>query len=190
MNEKVADQLRHGFKYLNLFMVLMYRLGFAPLMSALPPITGRFMVIVSTGRKTGLRRQTPVNFAIVDGELYCTAGFGAVSHWYKNVMANPDVEVWLPTQRYAARAYDISESPDRLTLLREVLKGSGFASFAAGINPYTITDPELSKTAADYRLLHIKRLEARRGPGDLAWIWPLALLGLAGLQYLRAGKRT
>lgn len=190
MNKKAADQLRQGFKYLNRFMVLMYRLGLAPLLSALPPITGRFMVIVNTGRKTGLRRQTPVNFAVVDGELYCTAGFGAVSHWYKNVIANPEIEVWLPTQRYAARAYDISDSPGRLPLLREVLKGSGFASFAAGINPYTITDLDLSKIAAEYRLLHIQRIEARQGPGDLAWIWPLTLLGLAGLRYLRGNKRT
>jgi hypothetical protein len=75
----MANQPRQGLKYLNRFMVLMYRLGLPPLLGAQPPITGS---------KTSLRRRTPVNFAIVDGELYWAAGFGAVSNWYKNVMPN------------------------------------------------------------------------------------------------------
>jgi hypothetical protein len=49
----------------------------------------------------------------------------------------------------------------------EVLKSSGFARFAAGNNPYTIINFDLSEIAAEYRLLHIERIEAPQGPGDL-----------------------
>jgi hypothetical protein len=59
--------------------------------------------------------------------------------------------------------------------------GSGFAAFAAGINPYTISDEELERITAPYCLFHIRRTEARTGPGgpgDLAWVWPLSTLVL------------
>ena len=59
-------------------------------------LSGQIMVLTHTGRKSGLRRRTPVNYALVDGEVYCTAGFGQISDWYRNILANPQVEVWLP----------------------------------------------------------------------------------------------
>src|SRR3972149_212197 len=97
MNPRNEETLRQGFKrYLNPFMVFMWRLGMGPYVNAWPPVGGRIMVIAHTGRKTGRRRFAPVNYAVVDGEIYCTAGFGAVSDWYRNVMTKNEGEVWLP----------------------------------------------------------------------------------------------
>ncbi|MCC6612780.1 MAG: nitroreductase family deazaflavin-dependent oxidoreductase [Anaerolineae bacterium] len=200
MTPQTEAELRRFFRYLNKFMVLQWRLGVGPLMSVSPDTTGQFMVIVNTGRKTGKRRCTPVNYAEVDGEIYCTAGFGSVSHWYQNIIANPEVEIWIGDERWAAVAEDVSDHPDRLRLLRAVLKGSGFAAQLAGIDPQTVTDDELAELTPKYRMIHMRRVEPRTGaggPGDLVWVWPmlvtlllpLALRGLFARSRQRGRRR-
>jgi deazaflavin-dependent oxidoreductase (nitroreductase family) len=149
------------------------------------------MVLTHTGRKTGFTRRTPVNYALVEGELYCTAGFGHISDWYRNIMADPKVEVWLPDGWWAGLAEEIDDPSKRLPRLRAVLIGSGFAAYAAGLDPRSMTDEALAAAATDYRLLHIRRTEARTGPdgpGDLAWLWPLSTLILIWLLF-RRGRR-
>ena len=189
LDPQLEKQLRHfWFKYLNKFMLLMWRLGLGWMINAWPDVFGRIMVITNTGWKTGLRRRTPVNYANVFGEIYCTAGFGKVAHWYKNIQANPNVEIWLPDGWWAGVAEDVTDAENRLFLLREVLIASGFAAYAAGINPRTITDEELAETTASYRLIHIKRTEARTGsggPGELAWVWPVATVLLLPFLFRR-----
>lgn len=173
-----ADEkkLQQGFRYLNKFMVLLFRLGLGWMINLWPAVSGRILVIRHIGRKSGLPHFNPVNYAVVDGEIYCTAGFGNVSDWYKNLIKQPAAEIWLPDGWYEARAEDVSSHPKRLELLRAVLIGAGFASFIAGIDPYTISDAELAHKSGEYRLLHLVRGAARtgpEGPGDLAWIWPV-----------------
>jgi deazaflavin-dependent oxidoreductase (nitroreductase family) len=185
------ESLRQGFKYFNRFMLLMWRLGLGPMLNWWPKLSGRILVIQHTGRKSGLRRRTPVNYAIVDGEIYCTAGFGHRSDWFLNIQADPNVEVWLPDSWWSGTAQDVSSDPRRLYLLRQVLIGSGFAAFAAGINPYKISDEALEKVACDYCLVCIQRRAARTGPGgpgELAWIWPLATMILLPLVLFRRRK--
>jgi len=188
VDPRTEQQLRQGFKYFNRFMMLMWRLGLGPWLNAWPEVGGRIMVIAHTGRKTGLRRTTPVNYAIADGELYCTSGFGSGSDWYRNIMANPQVEVWLPDGWWAGVAEDVTDSQARLPLLRQVLIDSGLAARAASINPATMTNEELDAATASYRLIRIRRTHARTGPGgpgDLAWVWPLATLILLPLVLFR-----
>ena len=55
-----------------------------------------------------------------------------------------------------------------------------------------MTNAELEAVTVDYRLIHIRRTEARTGrggPGDLAWVWPLATLILLPLVLFRRRKR-
>ena len=191
-NPLFLEELRQGFKYFNRFMLLMWRLGFGNWVNAWPKVGGRIMVITHTGRKSGARRQTPVNYAIVDGDIYCTAGFGSGSDWYRNLLSNSKVEVWLPEGWWSGIAEDVTNEKDRLTLLRQVLIASGFAARLAGINPLAITDAELDAETVEYRLIRIRRLTPRTGrdgPGDLAWIWPLATLILLPLAFLQRGGR-
>lgn len=187
--EKLA---RRGFKYLNRFMLLMWRLGWGKMINAMPDSMGRIMVITHTGRKSGLKRRTPVNYAVVEGELYCTAGFGVVSDWYKNIQKTPQVEVWLPEGRWAGEAEDVSAAPNRLPLMRQVLIGSGFVAPAMGVQPRAMGDESLDKVTQPYRLIHIKRtspLSGEGGPGDLAWLnWVLGGLTLTVLLLGRLSK--
>jgi deazaflavin-dependent oxidoreductase (nitroreductase family) len=176
-NPQVEERFRQGLKYLNRFMVLMFRLGLGRWLQFWPRVTGQILVLTHQGRKTGLPRRTPLNFAFVDDDLYVVAGFGSVSDWYRNVKANPRVEVWLPDGWWSAVAEETSDHPERLRILRALLIGSGFAAYAFGIPPKT-PDERLTELSAGYRLLRLHRtapLTGPGGPGDLAWVWPLAV---------------
>ncbi len=185
------ERLRQGFKQFNRFMLFLWRLGLGRWVNGWPDVGGRIMVITHTGRKTGLRRRTPVNYAIVDGELYCTVGFGSVSDWYRNIKAKPEVEVWLPDGWWTGVAEEVTDATTQIPLLRQVLISSGLAARAAGIDPVVMTNEELDAATRSYRLIHIRRTAARTGPGgpgDLAWVWPLATLILLPLVLFR--RRT
>ncbi len=178
LDQRTQERLRHGFRrYLNPWMLLLWRLGLGRWFNFMPALSGRVLVIVHTGRKTGRTRHTLVNFAEVDGELYCVAAFGPISDWYRNLLAQPEVEVWTPDGWWAATVEEISESDQRLLLIRQVLIGSGLVAYLFGLNPRRMPDAALEAASSDYRLLHLRRTEARTGPGgpgDLAWVWPLA----------------
>ncbi len=191
IDPRLEEQLRQGFKYFNRFMLLMWRLGLGPMLNMGPAMAGRYMVITHTGRTSGMRHRTPVNYATVDDEVYCVAGFGSVSDWYRNIIANPQVEVWLPEGWYAGIAEEVTHPEVRLPLLRAVLIGSGFAAYAAGVDPKQMSDGELDAVTKEYRLIHIRRVAARTGqdgPGDLVWVWPLATMILLLMVLFRRKK--
>ncbi len=192
MNTETELAMRRVFKQFNHFMLLLWRLGLGPWFNLWPKVSGQVMVIVHTGRKTGLRRFTPVNFAELDGELYCCAGFGSVTDWYKNILANPQVEIWHPQGWWQGVARDISSSPDRIALVRAVMVGSGFAAPLFGLDPHRLDDRQLGEKTATYPLIHIRRLGALTGPsgpGELAWLWPISTFVLLAWMLFRPRRR-
>ncbi len=193
-NLSKSDQLlRAGFRYFNRFMLLLWRLGLGPWLNIWPQVLSTYMVIVHKGRKSGLWRRTPVNYAIVDGEIYCVSGFGAVSDWYRNLLVNPEVEVWLPNGWWRAISEEITEPGERLQRIRQTLLASGWAAYMSILDPRGMSDAQLEEATKEYRVMHIHRMQARTGPGgpgDLAWVWPAvvhAYVLLAGLRAL--GRR-
>lgn len=187
-DSRYAEMLRQGFKQFNPFMLWMWRLGLGQWLNIAPTLFGRFLVIVHTGRKTGLQRFTPVNYARIDGELYCTAGFGQQSDWYRNIQANPAVEVWLPNGWWTATAEEASDEPGRVERLRAVLFGSGFVAPLVGVDPRRLDDAALDQATRDYRLVRLRLGTARTGdggPGEYAWVWPLLAMMMLALRGLR-----
>jgi len=187
LSPQTEEHLRRGLRHFNRFMVLLFRLGLPRWVQFWPAVTGRILVLVHKGRKSGLVRRTPLNFAEVDGELYVTAGFGATADWYRNVRADPRVEIWLPDGWWTAEAQDVSDDAHRRDLMRAVLVGSGFAAYAFGVSP-RLPDERVDELTAKYRLLRLHRTgpcTGPGGPGDLSWVWPAAALVLL----TRAGHR-
>jgi len=173
------QQFRNVFRQFNRFMLLMWRLGLGKWINISPQVGGRILVLIHTGRKTSFRRLTPLNYAVINGDFYCTAGFGEQADWYRNLLADPRVEVWEPHGCWVGLAEDVSDSPQRIPLLRQVLIASGFAARLFGINPHKLSDEELHQLTDYYRLVRIRPVQSLRepkGPGDLVWVWPIAAL--------------
>ena len=192
IDAKMAETLRQRFKTFNKFMVLLWRLGMGWWFGLWPEGWGQIMVITHFGRISGKKYQTPVNFAIVNGEIYCTAGFGKVADWYRNIIANPMVEIWLPQGWWTGKARDVSEEEDSLEIMRAVIKASGFAGPMFGVNADQLDDKSLSKLTKNYRLIQIQREEACTGPGgpaDLHWIWQISTFFLLSVLLRRRRRK-
>ena len=170
---QVLESARQFFKRMNRLMVLMWRLGLGKYLNAYPDVGGRIMVIVHTGRKTGITRYTPVNYTHMNDDLVCTAGFGAGSDWYKNIMAQPTIDVWLPDGSWHAIAEDVSSDPDRLLMMRQVLIASGIVAPMIGFNPKTMSNEDLDAATHDYRLVRIRLTEKLPSePGKTVRVYP------------------
>lgn len=148
------DSLRRTFRAMNRFMVFLWRIGLGKWINIWPAGFGRILVIRHRGRRSGRDYLTPVNYAVVGGGIYCTAGFGPISDWYRNMLVHPKVEVWLPEGKKICEAEDVSDSPNRLFLLRQVMIASGFAAPLFGIDPKKLNDEQLDAVSKDYRLVH------------------------------------
>jgi hypothetical protein len=59
----------------------------------------------------------------------------------------------------------VTDAPESVAWLRELLKGSGFAAYLAGTNPYKMEDEALATTTAVYRLLRLRQVAPLGGPG-------------------------
>ncbi len=179
MDAGTQRRLSAGFRYVNRAMVVLWRLGLGRWLNVWPAGSGRIMVLGHTGRRSGRRFWTPLNYAEVGGAVYCTAGFGTGSDWYRNVLANPAVEVWLPGRSWLGRVDDVDAAPERTDLIRRVLLASGFAATLAGVPVRRLDDAQLAAATVGYRLLRIQRVggvESHARPADLVWVWLVALL--------------
>lgn len=70
--------------------IWLYRLGLGRFLGR------RILELTHTGRKSGLTRHTVLEVVRYDpasGTYYIAVGFGDRSDWYRNVLANPHVEV-------------------------------------------------------------------------------------------------
>jgi len=150
------NTLRKVFHAGNRFMVWMWKMGWGKAINIWPAGFGRIMVIKHRGRKSGKEYLTPVNYAIVDAESYCTADFGYISDWYPNMLVYPKVELWLPEGKKIFCADDISDLPQRLFVLRQAIIASGFAGPLFGINPKTLNDEQLEAISEEYCLVHFR----------------------------------
>jgi deazaflavin-dependent oxidoreductase (nitroreductase family) len=167
------DELRKVMRLVNkYFMVPAYRLGLGGLVSS--PFSGYILVIKTTGRKTGKKRYSPVNYTIQNGCVYCLAGFGSISDWYRNVTANPQVEVMLPGGAFAGVVEEVSDEAERLSAVRALLVNAGFAGYFMGFNPRTASDELISEKLQGYPMLRIRPRGIASGPADPGgWLWIL-----------------
>lgn len=188
--------MRASFKALNRwFMVPVHRAGLGAWIAS--PIGGCMLLLKVRGRKSGLVRETPLNYLIADGSLWVLAGFGPRTEWYRNLLADPRVEAWLPGRRIAGTATEVRAPATRERIIPELLRVTGLPSFLAGINPWTATPAQVLK-AVDF--VPLIRIDADEGwlepgpddPGGRAWIWRQALVlgaSIALLAVLSAGVR-
>jgi deazaflavin-dependent oxidoreductase (nitroreductase family) len=86
----------------------------------LGPIIGRLiLLLITTGRKTGLPRMTPLQYEEIDGDFYLGSALGQKADWFKNILANPQVEVRVKSRHFRGLAEAITD-PVRIADFLEV----------------------------------------------------------------------
>lgn len=178
--------MRKAFRLMNkAFMVPAFRLGLGRILGS--PFGGYIMVIKTRGRVSGKTRYTPVNYAIANGCVYGIAGFGSVSHWVKNIQADPNVELMLPAGALACKAEILKGEAEKLPMLRQILINSGFAAVLfEGIIPSRISVDKLREMAKNYVIFRFRSYGIGSGAADQGgwlWVWPL-LAALAFILWL------
>ncbi len=169
-----------AFKALNRYaMVPAHHAGLGPWLGT--PFGGWMLLLRVRGRKSGVMRETPLSYLIADGSVWVVAGFGPRTEWYRNLLADPAVEVWLPGRHVAGRAVEVRTPAVRARILPLLVRATGAPAFLTGINPWRSTDERLLD-ALDF--VPLIRIDADEGwldagpddPGGHAWIWRQALV--------------
>ena len=84
-------------------MRLLYRSGLAPLLGQL------VLLLTTTGRKSGLARVTPLQYEEVDGAIYVASARGVKADWYRNIGADPCVQVRIKSHEFEALAEPVTD---------------------------------------------------------------------------------
>ena len=113
------------------------------------------MVLGIAGRKTGMIRYTPVSYARIGPKIYCYQGKEMKGQWYLNLLANPEVEVLLPSGLFSGRGEAVSDTAEKLQAMRQILKGSGLNSSMYGFDPEAATDEVVREKTKDIPVVRI-----------------------------------
>ena len=84
----------------------------------LGPVVGKIILLLTTtGRKSGLKRVTPLQYELIDGKYCLGAARGTKADWVCNIQAHPQVEVRVKNKRFTGSAEvvtDVSQITDFL----------------------------------------------------------------------------
>ena len=194
----VLEPLRTGFRYVNRYLAVpMIRCGAGPLL--VTPQGGSILVLRTRGRKSGLVREAPLGYAVVDGRIVVVAGYGRGAHWFRNALADPQVEVALPGAVFAGTAEEITDPAERRRAFRVAAPALGTVGRLTLGDVATMPDDEVDTLAEAFPVLAVTPTAVRTGPyepggayarrGDWLWFGALAALGL-GCRRRRRRRRA
>lgn len=150
------------------------------------PVIGYFLTLSTTGRRSGLVRRTPLNYAILDGHVYLLSGFGRRADWHRNLRADPRVTIALPGRALHGIALPVDDPAEAERAALAVARNCGFALVFEGMNPWTATDEQLRAQLAGRPVVRVTASEpvvpGRHDPGSPWWLLPrvLGILAAAG----------
>ena len=114
------------------------------------------MVLRIAGRKTGKIRYTPVSYAQIGPNIYCYQGKETKGQWYLNLLANPEVEVLLPSGRFSGHGEVVSDTAEKLQAIRQILLGSGLNRTMYGFDPTAAPDEVVQEKIGDIPVVRIR----------------------------------
>jgi len=157
--------LRKAFRVLNRWAAApLIRAGGGPFLTT--TATGSILVLRTTGRKSGLVREAPLGYTVIDGRVVVMAGYGRKAHWFRNALADPEVEVLLPGALIAGRAEEITEPDERRATFRTLVESMGVVGRLTLGNVRGMSDAEVDQLAVAFPILAITPTAVRPGPFD------------------------
>ena len=172
--------------------VPLLRAGLGPWLGT--PIGGYLLLLRARGRTSGVVRETPLSYFIAEGAAWVCAGFGPSTQWYRNILADPAVEVVLPGRTIAATAVDVRDPEVRRRILPALVRAIGMPGALGGVDPLRASDERILEAYGWVPLVRLGPVEGPLAagpddPGGSAWVWRQAVvLGLT-LVVARASFR-
>jgi deazaflavin-dependent oxidoreductase (nitroreductase family) len=153
--------------------ILLHRLG-------LSGLTGRlFLILTTTGRKSGLPRRTAIEFHTVGDRKYVLAAWKQAD-WYRNLQADPRVRLQTAWGAQAALARRVTKNEELARWFRHASRNPVIRWMARSAS----SDLTLATFLAEKERWILIAFDAADEPAppplqaDLVWIWPaLALSG-------------
>ena len=183
---------RTAFHYANRYAIVpFHRAGLAAWMGN--PLTGWQLLLTTTGRRSGLRRPTPLGYLVADGAAWVLAGYGPSTLWYRNLLADPGVEVLLPARPpFAAHATEIVDPAVRARIIPPLVRSMALPGTAIGDLPWRAPDERILQLTAWVPLVRLAPddgsllVAGPDDPGGLGWTWRTAAVTLATAVACRA----
>jgi deazaflavin-dependent oxidoreductase (nitroreductase family) len=67
-------------------------------------LASRILVLTTTGRKSGIQRQTPLQYEEFKGSYYVASARGVQADWYQNLVVHPNVIVQVGDKCFHSKA--------------------------------------------------------------------------------------
>ena len=157
----------------------LWRLGLGRLLPS------NFLVLTTTGRKSGLPRHTMLEHGRINDCFYIGSGWGRQSDWARNLAAQPLATVQTArTQAISVRAGQSLDATE-LSQVYQAVQGHSPA-WQEYLAAWNVEDTEADFIAANqdgrlltYRLEPVAAVTPPPLPLDLRWVWGWVLGGLA-----------
>ncbi len=167
------------------FAVPALNAGLGPLFST--PVAGSLMVLRTVGRTSGQRRQAPLGYVIADGAVYCCAGFGPRTAWYRNLAADPRVEVVLPSIAFSGIAETVTNRDEWDRVFPAYVRALGIVGRLTLGDVGSADRERIDTIRRSLPLVRIRPTGPAPGPADPGgrfWVvaqvaWIVAIIGLA-----------
>ena len=158
------------------------------------PITGHLLLLRTRGWRTGRVREAPLGYVIIDGAVYCVAGYGRATPWYRNLCAEPAVEVFMPSRAFMGRAEPVEDPAEWLIAYRALISSFGLLGRSIVTDDVAAADDEtLLERHRSLPVVRIRPIDPPDpivsgpwDPGGNGWLaaWGLGL-ALSILAWLR-----
>jgi deazaflavin-dependent oxidoreductase (nitroreductase family) len=195
---RVLWPVHRGFGAVNRWLVLpAIHAGLGPFFST--PLTGSMLVLRTTGRTSGLRREAPLGYVILDGAVYVCAGFGHRTAWYRNLIADRHVEVVLPSLAFAGVAETVTDRAEWDRVFPAYIRALGIVGRMTLGDVGTAGAARRDAIRSSLPLIRIRPTGLAPGPADPGGgIWVVVQMGwlivlvrlLMGVGRRRRGGRS
>jgi deazaflavin-dependent oxidoreductase (nitroreductase family) len=92
---------------------VLYAIGLGPVIGII------ILLLTTTGRKSGQKRVTPLQYEEIDGKFHLGSARGTRSDWYRNIAADNRVEVRVKNRRFHGVAEAVTD-PVRIADFLEI----------------------------------------------------------------------
>lgn len=150
--------------------ILLYRLGLGSLIGRL------FMIMTTTGRKSGLPRRTAIEYHEYGGRKYVLVGW-TQSDWYQNLLANPLMTIQTAAGAESVRARRL-DAPEERREAWKVAETSPGIRMAMRLSGAQLTEEEFVAQKDRFVIVTFDPTTEPTPPplaADLKWVLPAAL---------------